>query len=313
MIYVSGATGHIGNNVVRAFLEAKMPVTALIRRRSTALSNLDLTVFEGDLFDPTWLSSFLQEGDVLVHCAGVIDFSKKDRIESERVNVEGTRILVSVCETKKVRLIFVSSVDAIRKPTDGGPIRVPTTADLTGVKSHYSMAKAASARMVSERLDAGTLVGAIVYPAAVVGPHDYKPSRAGAELMSILKRKIVFDLRGGYNFVDVRDVALAIANITSKELSGHFILGAHERTIRQFYQTIRTVANRRFVIFPIPVWLAKGGSVFFRRYTPVMIDAVLENHAYDTSRMTDLLGRKPIEFEQTVQDTIHWFEHRTPS
>lgn len=313
MIFVSGATGHIGNNVVRAFLEAKMPVTALIRRRSMALTGLDLTIFEGDLFDPTWLSSLLQEGDILVHCAGVIDFSKKDKIESEQVNVEGTRILLAICEAKKVRLIFVSSVDAIRKPTDGGPIRVPNTADLTGVKSHYSMAKAASARMVSERLDAGTLVGAIVYPAAVVGPNDYKPSRAGAELMSILKRKIVFDLRGGYNFVDVRDVALAIVHIVQKAMSGHFILGAHERTIREFYQTIRTVSKRRFMIVPIPVWLAKGGSVFFRRYTPVMIDAVLENHAYDTSRMTELLGRRPIEFEQTVLDTIRWFERRTQS
>lgn len=262
----------------------------------------------GDLFDATWLSSLFQEGDVLVHCAGVIDFAKKDRLESDRVNVDGTKTILSVCEQKRVRLIFVSSVDAIGKPKDGGLIGVPSTADLIGVKSHYSMTKAVSARMVSDRLDCGALSGAIVYPSAVIGPHDYKPSRAGAELTSILKRKIVFDLSGGYNFVDVRDVALAIAAIVRKDLSGHFILGAHERTIRQFYQTIRHVSGRRFRILPIPVWLAKWGSVFFAKYSPVMIDAVLENHAYDTSRMQELLERNPIAFEQTVKDTIAWFE-----
>jgi dihydroflavonol-4-reductase len=308
LIFVSGATGHIGNNVVRAFLDLNVPVTALIRRRSSALSDLNVATIVGNLFDSVWLESQLQEGDILVHCAGVIDLTRKDRLESETVNVEGTKVLLSVCERRKVRLLFVSSVDAIRKPVGKGRILVPSTADLTGVKSHYSMTKAVSARLVSKCLDAGALEGAIVYPSAVIGPYDFKPSRAGAELTAILGRKIVFDLKGGYNFVDVRDVAAAIATIVVQHHSGHFILGAHERTIREFYQTIRQVSKRRYWILPIPVWLAKWGSVFIPKYSPVMIDAVLENHAYDTSRMRELLGRDPIPFEQTVEDTISWFE-----
>lgn len=50
----------------------------------------------------------------------------------------------------------------------------------------------------------------IVYPSAVLGINDFKPSAIGREIKRTFKRRVCFYFHGGYNFVDVSDVAEAL-------------------------------------------------------------------------------------------------------
>jgi dihydroflavonol-4-reductase len=311
MIYVSGATGHIGNNIVRMLVAGGHETTAVVRRSSTAVESAGAPIIVGDIFDSDWLSNLMQKDDIFIHSAGIIDLTKKDRQASEIVNVLGTQTILDVCVAKGVYLLLVSSVDAIEKPKKGGLVKTPDIQTLNGVKSHYSMTKAIAAKQVAIALANKTISGAIVYPAAVIGPHDYKPSRVGKELLAIQRRKLVFHLNGGYCFIDVRDVAKAIVRIVASKQTGHFILGAHQVSIKSFYEAIERVTKRRLRVVPVPVALAKVGCLFFKSYSSVMIDAIQENSNYDLEPMRKVLDIEPRPFETTLKDTLEWLQSHT--
>jgi dihydroflavonol-4-reductase len=307
MIYITGATGHIGNNALRAFIQEKTPCELLLRKISPAIEDLNVTYHIGDIFSHEFLDQHLKPNDTLIHCAGVIDLTKRLRNESDLVNIEGTYKIVDYCTLHQIRLVYVSSVDAINKPKNTDPILEPTFFDLSKIKSHYAKSKALGTAYVLDKLNQGLLEGAIVYPAAVIGPHDYKPSAAGKEIMKAYRKPILPYIKGGYNFIDVRDVAKAIYHVSVYSMDGSYILAAHEHTIKEFYQTIAKVSNRSKLIIGFPRFIAKFGAIFFKDISNVMIDAILENYHYVNDRMVQLLKINPIPFKETVRDTIEWF------
>lgn len=307
MIYITGATGHIGNNVVRTFIQSNTPCELLLRRMSPAIHDLNVVSHLGDIFSYDFLDRYLKLNDTIIHCAGVIDLTKKLRNESDIVNIDGTYKIVDYCINHQIRLVYVSSVDAINKPNNQDPIEEPTAFDLSTIKSHYAKSKALGTAYVLDKLNQGSLKGSIVYPAAVIGPHDYKPSAAGKEIMKAFSKPILPYIKGGYNFIDVRDVAKAIYHVSVHSMEGSYILSAHEHTIKEFYQTIANVSNRRKLILGFPRFIAKFGALFFKDISNVMIDAILENYHYVNDRMVQLLKINPIPFKETVSDTIEWF------
>jgi dihydroflavonol-4-reductase len=310
MIFITGATGHIGNNLVRVFIEHQTPCRLLLRRLGPALDNLDIDYVIGDIFDPAFLKQHIQPKDTLIHVAGVIDLTAKYRLDSDKVNVEGTKIIANFCAENDVTLIYVSSVDCINKPSRNALIHEPNNFHIETIKSHYAKAKAQGTAYVLHLINQNTLKGAIVYPSAVIGIHDYKPSAAGNQMMIAYKRRILPYIKGGYNFIDVRDVAAALYHIVTKPILGSFILSAHEVTIKEFYQVIARFADHRKWIIPVPNFLAKFGALFLKSVSNVMIDAVEENYHYDHSRMKSELHIEPRSFEATVQDTIEWFKNK---
>jgi dihydroflavonol-4-reductase len=307
MVLITGATGHIGNNLVRVFIEHMVPCRLLLRRLGPALEGLAVDYVIGDIFNPDFLLENVHQGDVLIHVAGVIDLNRKNRHDSDAVNVDGTKIIADYCALHHVRLIYVSSVDAINKPSNGDPIVEPDHFDFSKIKSHYAKAKAHGTAYVLNLINKGCLKGAIVYPSAVIGINDFKPSAAGKQIMKACNKKILPYIKGGYNFIDVRDTALALFRIAVHDLDGSFILASNERTIKEFYNAIRTVSDHKQYLLPVPNFLAKFGSLFFKDISYVMIDALAENYHYVNQRMIEVLKIDPIPFETTVKDTIEWF------
>ncbi len=313
MIYLSGATGHIGNNTARYFLAHNIEITLLIRTVQPAIEDLPFPTLKGNLFSDQFLDSILHEGDVFIHMAGVIDLSKKIRSQAEFVNVTGTERIVDACVRHGVFLIFASSVDAINKPLTNTLISEPDGFDIDALKSHYSKSKAKGTAYVLDALSKGILHGAIVYPSAVIGINDFKPSAAGRQIYKASKHWLLPKIKGGYNFVDVVDCAAAIYHIATRRIEGSFILAGHEKTLNDVYQTIKAITHKKKWILPVPTVFAYVGCLFLKHITPVMIDALRENYHYDTSRMKSVLGVQPKAFEQTLKETIEWFEERNPS
>lgn len=310
MIYITGATGHIGNNVVREMINRRIPCEVLVRKNGEAIKDLPVAIHIGDIFNDDFLSRHLKPGDTLIHVAGVIDLTKKQRNESTYVNVEGTKMIADFCSNHQIHLVYVSSVDAINKPNNSDPIYEPSEFDFSKIKSHYAKSKAEGTAYILSLMNQKRLKGSIVYPSAVIGPDDYKPSAAGKEIMKAHSHHFLPFISGGYNFIDVRDTAKAICEAAVRKTEGSFILSAHEKSIKEFYQTIGKVTNQKKWMFWIPSFFARFGTVFLKDYSNVMIDAILENYHYVNKRMVDILKITPIPFEQTVRDTIAWFEKK---
>ncbi len=310
MVIITGATGHIGNNVVRTFIEHQITCKLLLRRLGPALEGLKIDYAIGNIFDPSFLSLYVHEGDTFIHIAGVIDLTKKNRQASEDTNVQGSQVIADYCATHKVHLVYVSSVDAINKPNNGEIIHEPTEFDIAKIKSHYAKSKATGTAYVLDLINDQHLYWAIVYPSAVIGVHDYKPSAAGLQVYKALKHPILPYIKGGYNFIDVRDTSMAIYQIAMNKSMGSFILSGHEMSIKGFYQTINRVTNRHIPLMYIPILLARVGTLFMKNISNVMLDALLENYHYDNHKMVHELGVQPRPFEETVLDLIQWFNQR---
>jgi len=94
MFIVTGATGHIGNTVVKHLLAHHLEVKVLIRKMDEALKDLPIDIHIGDVFDDVFLDAHISSDDIVIHSAGYIDLLNKDRLLSFRTNYWGTKKIV---------------------------------------------------------------------------------------------------------------------------------------------------------------------------------------------------------------------------
>ncbi|MDY0294727.1 MAG: NAD-dependent epimerase/dehydratase family protein, partial [Acholeplasmataceae bacterium] len=180
MYIVTGATGHIGNNVVRYLLSQNVNVRVLVRRSDESLEGLSIDKKISSSFDHDFLNAHINEHDIIIHCAAYIDLMNRDLMQTFRTNVQLTKRLIEVAKSKHCRFIYLSSVDVIPKQKRG-LVKEPLVIDKTKNKSYYKTSKAVATNEVLRAIQHG-LNGMVLYPSAVVGIHDYKPSAAGREI-----------------------------------------------------------------------------------------------------------------------------------
>src|SRR5512139_161777 len=116
MWLVTGATGHIGNVLVRELLRRGERVRALILpgESRTSLEGLEAEMVEGDVLNLDSLWHPLQGIRGVFHLAGVISIMPGENSLVRRVNVEGTRNLLRAARESGVRkLVYTSSIHAI--------------------------------------------------------------------------------------------------------------------------------------------------------------------------------------------------------
>ncbi len=114
MILVTGATGFIGQHLVKQLVDQRHQVACLIRpshRERSFAPGISLRVVIGDLSDLPALRMALQHVTHVVHLAGIWDETDRDTFES--ANIQGTRNVIDAMKEVSVkRLITISSVGA---------------------------------------------------------------------------------------------------------------------------------------------------------------------------------------------------------
>src|SRR5690606_5837466 len=93
MVAVTGATGHLGNVLVRELLSRNVPVRAVIPKGedTTPLNGLKVEKVEGNVLDPGSLVGAFQGADVVYHMAGILFTSPRRTKLMYDVNLGGTR------------------------------------------------------------------------------------------------------------------------------------------------------------------------------------------------------------------------------
>ncbi|MCL5072086.1 MAG: NAD(P)H-binding protein, partial [Actinobacteria bacterium] len=115
MHVVTGATGHVGNVIVRELLARGKTVKALIRKTSNkaVLEGLKVEKALGNILDLDSLLKAFRHAEVVFHSAAEISIlSGRNKLIYE-TNVEGTRNVIKACIMCGVkRLIYISSIHA---------------------------------------------------------------------------------------------------------------------------------------------------------------------------------------------------------
>lgn len=319
---VTGATGLVGNNVVRQLVDRGRPVRVLVRGAGPvvdrAFAGLPLTRVRGGLEDEAALVEAIDGAAVVIHAAAVVHCGWARLEEMRRVNVEGTRRVARAARLAGARLVHVSSVDAVGLRADGGPADEDTPPG--GMpECPYVVTKREAEAAVRAEVDRG-LDAVIVNPVYMLGPWDWKPS-SGRMLLEVAAGRGLFAPPGANDFVDVRDVAAGIVAAIDRGRSGRrYILGGHPLSYLDAWRIFARATGRMPPLGLAPRaavriagWLGDAiGSITGREPDVNSAAATMSllAHNFSSRRAETELGYTFRPFETTVQDAWGWFVER---
>ena len=112
-VLITGATGFVGRNVVKAFLAQGAEVACLVRRPGSEelLGQRTVEAFYGQVTDPAALKNIFHRVDVAVHLVAII--REKGKLTLDLINHQGTRNVVAAAKEEGVkRFVHMSAVGA---------------------------------------------------------------------------------------------------------------------------------------------------------------------------------------------------------
>jgi dihydroflavonol-4-reductase len=316
---VTGATGHIGNVLVRRLLQRGDRVRVLVPRGESRLplSGLELQVLEGDVLDPRRVHAALSGARGVFHLAGMISILPGPDAHLRRVNVEGTANVLEAARALNVpKLIYTSSIHAIRRVEDVViDERLPY--DPQNPYGEYDRSKAQATLLVQAAARAG-LEAVIVCPTGVIGPYDFRGSMMGAVIHGAARRRPTLYLDGAYDFVDVRDVVEGLLAAAERGARGQsYILSGQRIRMRDLLEAVRSITGRRFFRLPVPFWLARLAAhitpAYYRwrrippRITPYSIEVLRSNSNISHARAQRELGYRPRPLRESLADAVRWY------
>ncbi len=243
--FVTGASGFVGANLVRALLAAGWRVRALVRGEAPSLAGLAVEVVRGDLFFPG-LADAMRGCDAVFHVAATYSLWRRDRAALIRANVEGTRGVLAAARAAGVpRVVHTSSVAAIGVRADGAPADETHQSPPARLVGAYKRSKYFAEREARAAFEAGQDV-VIVSPTTPVGPWDAKPTPTGEILVRFLNRRMPAYVDTGLNLIDVRDVAAGHLAAYERGVAGErYILGNENLTLRELLGRLAAIADSR--------------------------------------------------------------------
>lgn len=320
---ITGVGGHLGNTLARTLLESGAAVRglALPHEDVSMLHSDDLTVFRGDVRDPASLEPLFEGVDgssaVLIHTAGVITVASKEDPLVEEVNVNGTKNIIALCRAHRIRrLIYISSVHAIPELPAGQTIREIRRFVPEPVVGQYAKTKAVATQLVLDAAGDG-LETVVIHPSGIIGPGDYGKGHLTQVVISFLSGSLTACVRGGYDIVDVRDVALGIIAAAERGRSGEcYILSNRYVDVAELLDRLAAVSGARRVKTVLPQWfirpLAPVAELYYkiRRESPLFtrysLYTLLSNSIFSHEKASDELGYRPRDFTETLRDTVNF-------
>ena len=316
---VTGAYGHVGANLVRALLDRGDRVRVADKRQTKALAGLDVEHLAIDVLQPNSLEKAFKGADTVFHPAAIISITGDPTGIVRRVNVEGPRNAAQAALACGVsRFVHCSSVHAFDLEECGPELTEAGPRALADHAPVYDRSKNAGENEVRSIIAEG-LDAVIVNPTAVVGPHDYGPSRVGELLLEFRARKIPVIIGGaGFDFVDVRDL---VAGMLAAERSGrtgeNYLLSGHRHSLVELAELAAQVTGVKGPRLSMPLPLIRGLAPLVLKltpadkiplFTPDSLHALQHSPSVCHFKASKELGYAPRPLIETLRDTYAWFD-----
>ena len=317
---ITGAAGHLGSALLRRLAGSAAEIYALILPGERREKMEGVHYVEGDVRDIDSLRPLFacpQRRELcVIHAAGIIQICKEASPAMKEVNISGTDHILQLCREYRVRrLVYVSSVHAIReKPRD--EVMRETEEFVPGaVVGAYAQTKAEATRRVLAAGKEGLDV-VVVHPSGILGPYDSHSNHLVQMIRDYLRGALPACVEGGYDFVDVRDVAEGCLLAMDRGRSGGcYILSGRHYEIREVLEMARQESHgRRLAV--LPMWMARAAAPameWYARqkkerplYTAYSLYTLQSNGRFCHDKATRELGYMPRDLRETVRDTVAW-------
>jgi nucleoside-diphosphate-sugar epimerase len=322
-VLVTGGSGLLGANLVRRLLDEGQQVRVLERAGGgEALAGLDAEVVGGDLRDAAAVRGAVRGCRRVYHCAAKVSSAEGQRREIYASNVLGTRHLLGAALAEGAeRVVVTGSFSAVghdpARPSDES-VPVDPFARLLPYQRSKVAVEHECLKAVVEGLDV-----VIATSCAILGPHDYKPSRMGQLMLDFARGRLRAYVPGGFEFVAARDIVQGHRLAMDKGRTGHkYIFSTAFKTVDELMAVYEDVTGRRRprLRLPGPVMTALAEALNFfvmrfvpdvePRFTPGAVRILRMHRRADITKARTELGYQPSSVEEAVREAYEDFVRR---
>lgn len=275
---ITGANGFLGNNIVRLLEknnENEIRALVLPKDKIDALKGLKCEKFFGDVTKIETLKDIFNIDESIkektniyvIHCASIVYLDSKYNERVYQVNVEGTKNIIKKTKEINAKLIYVSSVHAIEEKLNHEVMDENASFDPDKIVGLYAKTKAETTRYVFNEVKNNNLNACVVFPSGLLGVNDFTNTNMTVLIKKILNEKVPLLTEGGYDFVDVRDVARGVINACTKGKKGEgYILSGEYVTIKKIADLVCEYGKAKPIKKVISINIVKNIACLFELY-----------------------------------------------
>jgi nucleoside-diphosphate-sugar epimerase len=323
-VLVTGGSGHLGANLVRRLLDEGEAVRVFGRRdaNNEALEGLDLEWAWGDLRDASTVDAAVRGAERIYHVAAKVSSAETHQQEIYESNVLGTRHLLRSALAHGVRRVVVTgSFSAVGHLPDR-PADETVPVNPFDQLLPYQRSKVAVEHECLKAMADGLDV-VIATSCAILGPHDYKPSRMGQLMVDFARGRLRAYIPGGFEFVAARDIVAGHRLAMDKGVTGQkYIFASGFRTVDELLALYEELTGRPRPRLRLPPPLMAGiarvvDSVVTRvapqvepRFTSGAVRLLRMGRRADIGKARAQLGFEPTPIEDAVRAAYEDFVRR---
>ncbi len=319
---VTGANGHLGNNLVKELVAQGYKVRASVRNTNNTapFKGVDCELVYADMTDKASLLKAMEGVDVLFHVAAVFKHWAMDaEAEIHEPNRRGTRnVLEAAAECHVKRVVYVSSIAALDH--DVTPMNESTWSK--AFPNAYYESKQESEQLAWQLAKELNIDLVTVLPSSMIGPDIYGHLTPTMSVMhSIINNQLPFDPAFNLNFVNVKDVAKGMVLAAEKGKAGNRYALATEPSISttDLLQIAKALYPETEVpgVVPMEQLLQIAHKMEEESKTTGQAPFLLVNnvkHYYnadariDISKARNELGYQPMAIDEVLKDTFRYLK-----
>lgn len=320
---ITGGAGHLGNTIARRLVRdgKKVRVFVLPTERTEGVLDKEVEIVRGDIRDKASIEPLFANTAgkkvYVIHTAGIVTISSKFIKSVYDVNVTGTKNIVEACEKHKVeKLVYISSVHAIPEKAKGETISEVNDFNKEKLVGLYAQTKAEATAAALAAAKRGLNVS-VVHPSGIIGPYDYGHGHMTQLIVDYMNGRLTAAIKGGYDFVDVRDVAAGTIECCEKGRAGEcYILSNRYVEVKEMLNTVHEITGKKKITLYLKLWFVKSVAPLCEAYykmlrqTPLFtaysIYTLGSNSLFSHEKATRELGYRPRPLEESLRDGVEW-------
>ena len=317
-VAVTGATGHVGANLIRSMVGQGHQVRAVVHGAWHGLYGVDVEIARADVRDIDSLRTAFDGCEMVFHLAARISIIGDPDGALNDINVAGVRNAAQAALDCKVRrFVHCSSIHAFDLDHKDGPITEESPRATRATLPPYDRSKNAGEQELHKLIAQG-LDAVIINPTGIIGPQDPRPSRVGEVMLDLYERNLPALVSGGFDWVDVRDVVIGLMAAAERGTTGeNYIIGGDWASVTELANLAASVTGKRRPRLVCPMFLARLAAPFALwtaerlnvepLFTPEGLHALRANQDIRHDKAARELGYAPRPLEDTIGDVYRWF------
>ena len=322
-VFVSGATGFIGIQLVKRLAATGHTVHALYRSESKAdLIRLPgVRLFKGDILDKESLDLALADCEEAYHTAAFAGVWSREADLVYRLNVDGAMNVIESAGRNGLRRVVLTSTAGILGPSTGEAVHEGSPDPLSFFTDYEASKFQLEQKLLGRKKSDPEVV--IVNPTRVYGPGYLSESngvtRMIRQYMAGRWRFIPGNGKSSGNYVHVEDVVTGHLLAMEKGRPGErYILGGENISYLQLFEYVREASGVGPRLFKIPLWSMLTASAFMAGLSkitgrpplivPNLVRKFNHNWIVSSAKAINELGYSPMGASEGIERTVGWIK-----